>query len=219
MFISFIYVFTTVSGMLNNFRNAIITDSHDFFYKKGCLSTDNCDYETKVRKAKPWLTFKMCTMYKNAFTDTHLCTHMHTHMRTHAHSHTPTHSLPFHDGFADGSGSGEAQFTDIRMFRESLTHHRSCSRQSIHHLLNPFLNPPTIYQTTYGWQFVIYTVWDITGFLIEIPDTAPLPAPTTLFWMMGMCNSLRIPSVNTTQHNIVGRLKACSTEIVGDRVH
>ena len=53
MFISFIYVFTTVSGMLNNFRNAIITDSHDFFYKKGCLSTDNCDYETKVRKAKP----------------------------------------------------------------------------------------------------------------------------------------------------------------------
>ena len=56
MFISFIYFFTTVSRMLNNCRNAIISNSHDFFTsekKKGCFSTDNHDYEAKVRKAKP----------------------------------------------------------------------------------------------------------------------------------------------------------------------
>ena len=85
-----------------------------------------------------------CVPCTKMLSRTHTCAHT----WTHAHSHTPTHSLPFHDGFADGSGSGEAQFTDIRMFRESLTHHRSCSRhnQSIIYSIHFSIHQPSIKQ-------------------------------------------------------------------------
>ena len=140
------------------------------------------------------------------------CFHRQALVHAHAHPHPrpPTQSLPFHDGFADGSGSGEAQFTDIRMFRESLTHHRACSRhnQSITYSIHFSIHQPSIKQLMD--DNLLYTVWDITFFSrnSRFCTSTCTHWQTTFFWMMGMCNSLRIPSVNTTQHG--GQIKSLS---------
>lgn len=36
--------------------------------------------------------------------------------------------VPLHDLLADGRGAGEAQFTDVWVFRQALPHHTACAR-------------------------------------------------------------------------------------------
>ena len=133
---------------------------------------------------------------------------MHTHTRTHARTHTHAQSLPFHNGFADGSGSGEAQLTDIRMFRESLTHHRAWSRHNRSIIYS--IHQPSIKQLLA--DNLLYTVKDITFFFQKFQILHLYQHPLANYTFLNDGNvqltAYSISQHNTTQHG--GQIKSSS---------